>query len=251
MKRLLVALLLGASGLAQAQVPWVLAVDSGTQMPMARIARDRVVDGMSLELGQLLARQLGRELQMVALPRKRLLPELLQGRVDGACAYLPEWLPGPLQWSKPFFLQEYAIVSRADAPAPVSLEALRGQRLGTVLGFVYPELEAALGADFLRDDAPDAHASLRKLALGRLQHVAVSQRLLGYLQRSAQFSAAVHPPLPVGQMATRCALGPSATVTLQQLNQAIDAIERDGSLAALYRRYDYLTDSSTRSNSRP
>lgn len=245
------ALLLGAGGLAHAQSPWVLAVDSGTQMPMARIARDRVVDGMSLELGQLLARQLGRELQMLALPRKRLLSELLQGRVDGACAYLPEWLPGPLQWSRPFFLQEYAIVSRADAPVPVSLESLRGQRLGTVLGFVYPELEAALGVDFLRDDAPDANASLRKLAAGRLQHVAVSQRLLGYLRRSGQFSAEVHPPLPVGEMRTQCALAPGAGVSLQQLNQAIDAIERNGSLAALYRRYDYATDASTRSNSRP
>lgn len=239
------------AGGAQADGSLLLAVDGGTEMPMARIAQDRVVDGMSLELGRLLARQLGRELSMVALPRKRLRDELLQGRVDGACAYLPAWLPGPLQWSKPFFLQEYAIVSRADAPAPTRLEALSGQRLGTVLGFVYPELEKALGGGFVRDDAPDAAANLRKLAAGRLQHVAVSQRLLGYLRRSGQFSAAVHPPLPVGELLTQCALGPAARVTVQQLNQAIDAIERNGSLAALYRRYDYVTEPSTRSSSRP
>jgi polar amino acid transport system substrate-binding protein len=247
---LMAGLLLATAARAQAN-NLVLAVDGGTEMPMARIVQDRVVDGMSLELGRLLARQLGLELQMVALPRKRLRDELLQGRVDGACAYLPEWLPGPLQWSKPFFLQEYAIVSRADAPAPANLEALRGQRLGTVLGFVYPELEAALGGGFVRDDAPDAAASLRKLAADRLQHVAVSQRLLGYLRRSGQFSAAVHPPLAVGEMRTQCALAPGAKVSVQQLNQAIDTIERNGSLAALYRRYDYVTDSSTRSNSRP
>ena len=247
---LLAALLFAAAGRAQAG-SLVLAVDGGTEMPMARIVQDRVVDGMSLELGRLLARQGGRERLMVVLPRKRLRDELLQGRVDGACAYLPDWLPGPLQWSKPFFLQEYAIVSRADAPAPSSLESLRGQRLGTVLGFVYPELEQALGGGFVRDDAPNAGASLRKLAAGRLQHVAVSQRLLGYLRRSGQFSAAVHPPLPVGELLTQCALGPAAKITVQQLNQAIDAIERNGSLAALYRRYDYLTDSSTRSSSRP
>lgn len=248
--RLALAGLLLAGG-AQAGGGLLLAVDGGTEMPMARIVQDRVVGGMSLELGRLLARQLGLELTLVALPRKRLRDELLQGRVDGACAYLPAWLPGPLQWSKPFFQQEYAIVSRADAPAPTQLEALRGQRLGTVLGFVYPELERALGGGFVRDDAPDAAANLRKLAAGRLQHVAVSQRLLGYLRRSGQFSAAVHPPLPVGELLTQCALGPAAKVTVQQLNQAIDAIERNGSLAALYRRYDYATEASTRSSSRP
>ncbi len=249
--RAIALLLLAWTGLAQAGAPLRLAVDSATEMPMARIERDRVVDGMSLELARLLARQLGLELSLQALPRKRLVEALRSDQVDGACAYMPAWLSGPLQWSKPFFVQEYAIVSRSDARPPRQLQELAGQPLGTVLGFVYPELETALGNDFLRDDAPDAAANLRKLAAGRVQHAAVSLRQLGYLRRSGVFNAPLHPPLPVGELRTHCALAPNAGVTLQQLNQAIDAIERDGSLAALYKRYDYVTDPSTRSSSRP
>lgn len=253
LRRLLLAGLLPLSSLpAEARLPVLgFVVDQGTEMPMARIERDQVIGGMSLDLGRLLAQRLGRTPRMLAIPRKRLADELRSGRADLACAYLPAWLPGEWAWSKPFFIQEYAIVSRADVPAPERLEALRGQRIGTVLGFVYPELEAALGKDFVREDAPDAAANLRKLAAGRLAHAAASQRLLGYMRRQGQFEAAVHPPLHIGELRTQCALSPRSALSLEALNRAIEAIERDGSLVALYKRYDYATDSSTRSSSRP
>ena len=251
MRRLIAsALALLLAGQVQAAGPLRLAVDSGTEMPMARIQQDRVVGGMSLDLGRLLAKALGRELQIIALPRKRLQDALERNQVDAACAYLPAWLPGALQWSKPFFIQEYAIVSRLAATPPRQLQDLRGQTVGTVLGFVYPELEAALGEGFRREDAPDAEANLRKLAAGRLPHIAVSQRQLAYLRSQGAFSAAIHPPLPVGELRTQCALAPRASVSLDVFNQAIERIERDGSLAALYRRYAF-TEPSTRSSSRP
>jgi len=249
LKRLLLALALLAP-LAPWAAPLVLVVDSGTEMPMARIARDRVVGGMSLELGQLLARQLGRDLTAIAVPRKRLQESLLQGQADLACAYLPAWLPGALQWSRPFFLQEDVIVTRADAPAPQSLAELADQPVGTVLGFVYPDLEAAMGRRFRRADATESSANLRMLALGRIQHAAVSVRLLAHLRASGDFKTAIHPPLLMNSLRTQCALAPQSKVSLQALNRAIDAIERDGSLQQLYRRYAF-TEASTRSSSRP
>ena len=183
-------------------------------------------------------------------PRKRLQASLLNHQADLACAYLPAWLPGPFQWSKPFFLQEDVIVTRADAPAPQRLADLTGQPVGTVLGFVYPDLEAAMGSGLRRADAAEASANLRMLALGRVRHAAVSVRLLAHLRASGEFSAAIHPPLLMSSLRTQCALAPHARVSLGALNAAIDAIERDGSLSALYQRYAF-TESSTRKSSRP
>jgi ABC-type amino acid transport substrate-binding protein len=239
--------LVGTTAAVRAE-PLVMVIDSGTEMPMAMFNRDRVVDGMSLELGRLLARQLGRELSALAVPRKRLVDSLLQGQADFSCPYMPAWLPGALQWSKPFFLQEDVIISRAEGPAPKQLQDLRGQAIGTVLGFIYPELSAALGTGFVRADAVDAAANLRLLAAGRIQHVSVAMRQLAHLRATGQFSAAIHPPLLMSSLRTHCALAPQARITLAQLDQAIQAIERDGSLAALYRRYELP---STRSSSRP
>ena len=183
---------------------------------------------------------MGVAIRYAAVPRKRLLGELQAGQVDFVCTYQPAWLPSAgLQWSQAFFRQNDVLLSRADAPAPRVLAELAGQRIGTTLGFVYPELEQALGSGFRREDAPSAEANLRKLAVGRLPHVVVEQRLLRHLaQRSGQFAAPTHPPLRLPAQRTRCALAAQAPVTLRQLNEAIAAIERDGSLARLYSQYD-------------
>ena len=235
---------------AEPQRPLVLLVDSATEWPMARFAGDSVVGGMSLELGQLLAGQLGRPVRAIARPRRRMLRTLVEGEADWVCTYLQAWLPGPLRWSKGFFLQEDVIVSRADHARPQRLRDLRGRRIGTVLGFVYPELESALGVGFVREDAPSSEANLRKLAAGRVAHAAVSRRALDVAVREGLLRVAVHPALPVARPLTQCALGPHAPLPIEQLDQAIDAIQRDGSLQALYRRYA-ADDSSTRSSSRP
>jgi polar amino acid transport system substrate-binding protein len=208
-------------------------------MPMARIEGDRVLGGMNHALGALLAERMGVAIRYAAVPRKRLLDQLRRGEADMACTYQPAWLPAAeLRWSQPFFRQNDLLLTRADAPAPKALADLAGRRIGTTLGFVYAELSDALGADFQRDDAPNAEANLRKLAAGRLNHVVVEQRLLRHLQREGRFITPLHAPLPLGLQRTRCVLGTKAPVSLQKLNKAIATIERDGSLAQLYERYD-------------
>jgi polar amino acid transport system substrate-binding protein len=234
----------------EAKETLILVVDSATEMPMARIERDRVTAGMTLELGTLIAGQLQRELRVEVRPRKRVLESLLAGETHMACSYMPAWLPGPLLWSKAFFRQDEVIISRRDAVRPPRIQALHGQPIGTVLGFVYPELSTLLGKGFLREDAPNAEANLRKLAVGRVEHAAVSERLLSHLQRQGTFKAAIHPPLLMASLQTHCALGPSAPLSLAELNEAIDGIQRDGSLARLYRRYA-PTEDKTRSSSSP
>ncbi len=228
----------GAAGAAERSAALVLVVDSATEMPMARIDNDRVSDGLTLEVAQLLAERLGRPLRTVAVARKRLAASLLSGEADIACSYMPAWLPGPLQWSRGFLPQAQWLLTRADHPAPARLQDLRGEPIGTVLGFVYPELNQALGEQFVREDAPNVAANLRKLAAGRMQHATVASRVVRYAQRQGRFKVALHPPLVLSVTQTQCALAPKARVSLAALNEAIAQIERDGSLKALLARYD-------------
>lgn len=229
-------LLLGAASVG-AQ-PLVMVIDSATEMPMARIQGTRVVDGMNHELGALLAQRMGREIRYLAVPRKRVTETLERGQGDLVCTFKPAWLPGPLQWSQAFFRQSEVIATRRAVSRPRRLEDLRGQRIGTVLGFVYVELEQTLGKDFVREDAPNALANLRKLAAGHLSHAVVEGRLLSHTLREGRLTLELHPRLEVGSLLTQCALSSRSSIPLIELDRAIDRILQDGSLQLLYAKYD-------------
>lgn len=233
---LLLTLALGGQALRAA--PLVMVVDQATEMPMSRFQGATLVGGVHFDLGQLLAERLGRELSFHAVPRKRVVEALVRGDGDFVCLYMPAWLSGPLSWSQPFFRQTEVIATRIEVPAPQQFGDLKDQRIGTVNGFVYVELSQALGAHFLREDAPNAGANLRKLAAHRLDHVVVEGRLLAYSLRQGQPPLRLHPRLEVYSISTHCALGPKASIGLTELDRAIERMQQDGSLQALYSSYD-------------
>lgn len=223
----------GASPVA----PLVFLVDDSAEMPSARMERGQVVDGINHDLGVQLAQRLGRDVRFLMLPRRRVAAALSSGEADLLCDYLPEWLPGPFAWSRGFLPNAIWVVTRQDRPRPASVQALIGQPLGTVGGYAYPELERTLGSQLVRDNAPNSAASLRKLTLGRVDHLVLTQRYLQYQQRVGAFSTPLHPPLQVGSYLAQCALSPHSSVALPALNQALGDLISDGSLERLLQRY--------------
>lgn len=230
----LLGLGLASSGLA---APLVLLVESSALMPHARVEGDRVVEGLHVDLGRALARRLGHELVTRPVPRKRLAEALQRGEGDLLCDYQRDWLPGPFAWSRPFLPDQALLISAATAPPPGRLAALAGLPIGTVRGYVYPEMSEVLRGAFVRDDAPDAVANLQKLERGRLSHVLTGRRVLEYQQRIGAVRLALHPPLVVSEVLAQCALSPSSPVGLAALNAAIQGLVNDGELARLLARY--------------
>lgn len=228
---------LAAPGVAAPAAPLVMVVDTSAVMPEARIEGSQVLGGLHADLGEALARRLGRNVQMRALPRKRIGQALESGEADLVCDYQSAWLPGPFAWSRAFIPDQTVLVTAASSPAPAGLAAVAGQPIGTVLGYAYPEVEAALGAGLRRDDAPDAVANLRKLSLGRVAHALTGRRLLDYQRRSGGLTLALNPPLVVAEVVGQCALSPRSPVTLAELNAAIQALLSQGELARILARY--------------
>ena len=230
-------LLLAAAG-ARALPPLHVLIDASTEMPQAQIAGDRVSAGLAYDLALELGTRLRREPLLRVLPRRRIGEALLAGQqADLLCNYLPAWLPAGLQWIQPFLPDAMLLVSLRSQVAPRSLADLAGQPIGTVGGFVYPEFEQALGAEFRREDAPNAQANLRKLAAGRMDHAIIGRTTFEYLLRRDPAGLAVHPPLVVSSFRTRCALSPRSSLKLPELNAAIAALEADGGLQRLLARY--------------
>lgn len=215
----------------------VMVVDTSAVMPEARIDGGRVLEGLHADLALALSRRLGRSVQIQALPRKRIGPALERGEADLVCDYQSAWLPGPFGWSRAFIPDQTVLVTAASSPAPARLQAVAGQAIGTVLGYAYPEAEAALGAAWRRDDAQDAVANLRKLALGRVAHALTGRRLLDYQRRIGSFTLTLHPPLVVAEVLGQCALSPHSAVSLPELNQAIQGLVGQGELSRILAAY--------------
>lgn len=239
-RHLLAGVLMGvlvAPVAAAPPAPLTMVVDTSAVMPEARIDGTQVLEGLHADLGEALARRLGRNVRVRALPRKRIGQALERGEADLVCDYQSAWLPGPFAWSRAFIPDQTVLVTAATSPAPSGLSSVAGQSVGTVLGYAYPEVEAALGAGLRRDDAPDAVANLQKLALGRVAHVLTGRRLLDYQRRSGGFTLPVHPPLVVATVAGQCALSPRSLVTLAELEAAIQALVAQGELTRILARY--------------
>jgi ABC-type amino acid transport substrate-binding protein len=231
------ALLLCPLAGAEPVRPLVMLVENSALMPQARIEGERVVEGLHLDIGQALARRLGRELVARPVPRKRLAEALQRGEGDLLCDYQSDWLPGAFAWSRPFIPDQALLITAATAPAPATPSALAGQPVGTVRGYVYPEMADALRSSFMRDDAPDALTNLQKLERGRVQHALTGRRVLEYQLRIGRFKLALHPPLVVSEVLARCALSPSSPVGLAALNAAIQGLVGEGELNRLFARY--------------
>lgn len=211
----------------------VVLVDRAADMPMSLVENGRLIDGVHKALGEMLAHGTGRELRFLLLPRKRIAKALQDGEADILCGYMPEWIEGDYLWTEPVFTAEEVLATDIRQPRPHSIADLRGQPIGTILGYQHPEIEEILGAGFVRDNSPNMETNLEKLARGRIHHILISRGALDYRQRLRAFPLKLHPPLTVASFETRCAVSRHGHLTLAEANRAIAAGVRDGTLARI------------------
>lgn len=237
-RRLLLAALAAAGPSLAQEAPLHVLIDGSIEMPQALFKDGQAVDGLQVQLAQEIGRRLGRPVRFHLVPRRRVAQMLTDGQeADLICNYLPAWLPGALQWSHPILDNADLLITAARRPPLTRLQDAAGQPIGTVSGFLYPEVEAALGTGFVRDDATNVIASLRKLALGRVDHALVGRATFDYLARRGDVAIELHPPLVIARFKTACALSPRSTVRLAQLDTALAAMQADGSLTRIVERY--------------
>lgn len=212
-------------------------VDTGTEMPMARFKGWQVVEGIQYDIAQALAQAMGHSVKFAVLPRQRMVSALENGTADILCSYLPEWLPGNFDWSQPFLPTMEVLLTNGVAARPHKLKDIAGQAIGTVFGYKHPELEKALGKDFVRDDGPTTEASLRKLAVGRMQHAITSEFIYLYRTKQGDLPLTLHPPLVIKRYVTQCAVAPMGRVKVEDVNAGIAKLVREDRVAKILARY--------------
>ena len=185
------------------------------------------------------------QLDVRTVPWARVPVELARGGVDGVLICWPKDISQlKLLPTQAFFESRLGFfVRKVDGPViDVTLETLRGKTVGTVRGYAYPDVLDAAGV--VRADVSSDLLNLKKLAIGRVD-LAVLERATGeYLLAAPEMSPLRHRlvwkgpafstlPLYLGVVSGR----PGSVRLLDDVNQGLDAIRRNGTLGALAERY--------------
>ncbi|RSZ55950.1 ABC transporter substrate-binding protein [Massilia atriviolacea] len=205
-------------------------------MPLAQFRDDKLSGGILKDLGDLLARRLGRGIAYLSVAGEQVGATLDAGTADGICYVRPFWIDGHFDWSRPLLPDAEVIASQQGAPRVRSLADLRDRPVGTVAGYRYPRVEQVLGLRFQRSESRTMEENLRKLMAGAVRHTVIGQATLAYQMR-------VHKDLKLRQdlvfasFKAQCAFSKKAGVPFEEIDQAINGLIEDGSVEAILARY--------------
>jgi ABC-type amino acid transport substrate-binding protein len=245
MKRLFLALIWGFSG---ALFLWAndpvlkIAYAEGNAPPYAFVKGGRLTGGLIRDIGNWLGRKLGVKVTYVFTSRLRTDDDLKTGRIDVLPISNPAWLPADdgARWSRRLFWENDVFVENTKFPCPVkSLNDLKGKRIGTLLGYVYPaKLEKLFSSgQATRQDVVRLEQNLRKLENGRIDlaydsNVLIEYAIRDHFQNLAILPYRLTPPWPI-----QMALGPHAPVSFRDFNASVDALVESGALAQMLAAY--------------
>lgn len=215
----------------------VILVDTATEMPMARFERYRLVAGIHRDVGLELAHRMQRTPKFMSLPRKRIVKALQEGAADVLCSYVPEWLDGSFHWTQPFIPIVEVLIADRSVERVHDIGELAGKPIGTVLGYSHPELVEVLGDRFVRADAATSEATLRKLAAGRIKYAVTGKSFLEWQIKKGDPVLKLHPPLVVKSYMGQCAVSPKGRAKLADVDRAVGAMIKDGTISAIVARY--------------
>lgn len=225
-KPLLLSLLLLPGLLCAAERDLVFVATDGASMPLAEISGGVVVAGIMKDVGDAIAHGLGRKARHIAVPRNRMLMMLGNGEADGICYARPEWYGTQgLNWTRPLIPSGNVVATLSAARRPLSLDDLAGKPIGAVLGYKYPELDAALGKRFIRDDAPNSELNFRKLSAGRVEHAVLDTLNLAWRLKIQHPPLALHPnPLVTTSFTAQCAFSVSSDIPFAEIERVVDTL---------------------------
>ncbi|WP_426102964.1 substrate-binding periplasmic protein [Massilia sp. TSP1-1-2] len=205
-------------------------------MPLASFKSDKLSGGILKDLGEAIARRLGRSIIFISVAGDQVGAALSDGKADGVCYVRPFWIDGDFDWSAPLLPDTEVVASHPDMPVLRSLLDLRDRPVGTVTGYRYPRVEQVLGLRFLRSDSPTMEENLHKLMLGHARYTVIVQSTLAYHAKMNK-SLKLRPDLTVASFSAQCAFSRRSHLPFADVDKAINGLIADGSVQRILARY--------------
>ncbi len=212
--------------------------------PYVMTTEGRVLAGIVKDLGDELAARLHLVPEYVNIPRKRLDGAIQKGDADVSFISSKKWTPNETAylWSEVLFVERdvFLFVRKADPPYE-RLEQMEGLKVGTILGYVYPELDSLFELGYLvRDDALNLEQSINKLLNGRVDVVVNADRMSEYLVKRKNLAGLLEFgrfPLDSNEIRARFSPEKLLPVKFEQINKALNEMIEEGFVERVLEKY--------------
>lgn len=229
------SLFIGLFGCSKPHNADILLVATSAEYPPFEYKSNGVTQGFDIDLVQLVAKKIGKKVEIVEMPFGSILAALESGQVDAAISTITITPARKAQFdfSTPYYFDEMAMVISKKAPLQ-DVHHLSGKKIAVQLGTT---MEI-----WLKNNAPSAevthmdnnYAAIESLKVGRVE---------GVLMDGAQavIFAKKNPTLtfkPVVQSQDGYGIAfPKGSVWLKSVNQALSALKKEGALETLKHKW--------------
>lgn len=203
-----------------------------------------MISGLSKDLGDALAKVIGRRPDYNVLSRNRVENSIEDGKVDIVCNANPKWYGNAnrLGWTREFYPQIERLISLKGEPDITSVDQLEGKRIGTILGYHYPSLDPmwkAKRASRVNDTRIDLlmralQVKITDVAIDSELEFAAWAKANPHEARALKMHAMVFTSMP-----TMCAVSPKSTVSVKELDRGIEKMEKAGQIKEILKRYQW------------
>ena len=193
------------------------------------------VSGIVIDVSNAISQEAGFMAKQLPLPRKRIEQYLIDGKIDAQCHANPVWYNAPsIIWSEVLYSDADIIVSDQAIASLQALSSHKQFKLGTVLGYKYPNLTEYFAAGNLkRFNSTSSKDSLTRFTKGELDGFVASYSEANYLTRLRRFNV-----LEVNSYDLHCSFSPKLNAEKRQrLIDAAHKLRDNGEFERVFAKY--------------
>lgn len=168
----------------------------GLTEPLVITRNSDIAGGILYDITAQLAQRLGLSFRFVELPRKRLDEAMSTNAINVRNYSNPVWAgsEASFRWSVPLFRAEDRILTLKSHPPILGVDDVKGLRIGTLLGYIYPTLDPLFEKNFvIRDDVSNLEQNFQKLNLRRIDGMVADTLLLRWISRGQKEEMVIQP----------------------------------------------------------
>lgn len=193
------------------------------------------VSGIIFDLANVIANEAGYMPKLFSIPRKRIEQYLVDGKVDAKCHSNPVWYTHPsIVWSPVVYQDSDVIVTKKHYESIEHLAATPPFKIGTVLGYKYPELDDYFKrGEIKRFDSTSSNGSFARFIRGELDGFVSAYTEANYLTQLDRFHV-----ININENNIYCAFSPKLDKEkLQKLLNAITRLKAQGEFQRVLAKY--------------
>ena len=214
-------------------------INDSWAMPMVHIEDGIAVSGILVDLQRRMAAKVGRQAELLVMPRLRVQQALEAGEIDVRCHVSPNWVnSGHYRyiWSLPYMTQRDLLVG--SQAATLQPEQLLNERLGTVLGFTYLRIDPLFASGQVqREDARTQEQVLLKLSAKRYRYAISNDLTLHWFNRTRRAEEKLHELSEIASDPIACIVRDAPDVPTMALLRAMVQMKQAGEFDAILARY--------------